>query len=181
MSIRSRGLDEILAAHRSIGGTGRGRRFATQQVNYAYSVLLSSQFQGFCGDLHSECVGYLTQGISPPALRFSCVEAFTRARKLDHGNPSPSNIGNDFNLLGITFWPTVIALGSLNVARRARLEELNQWRNAIAHQDFSKFPTGSNLHLRRVEVWRKACNQLTKAFDNVLRIYIRSVTGTDPW
>lgn len=53
-SKRSVGLEEIESAHRSVGGTGRGRRYATSQINQAYVVILSSQFQGFCRDLHSE-------------------------------------------------------------------------------------------------------------------------------
>ncbi len=56
-TIRSSELDEIENAHSSVGGTTRGRRYGTQQINQAYAVLLSSQFQGFCRDLHSECVG----------------------------------------------------------------------------------------------------------------------------
>ena len=54
--MRAAALDEIEHAHRSVGGTGRGRRYLTQQLNQAYAVLLSSQFQGFCLDLHEECV-----------------------------------------------------------------------------------------------------------------------------
>lgn len=38
-------LDEIEAAHAAIGGSGPGRRYATQQINQAYAVMLSSQFQ----------------------------------------------------------------------------------------------------------------------------------------
>ena len=53
---RSEALDEIANAHSSVGGSARGRRYATQQINHAYATLLSSQFQGFCRDLHSECV-----------------------------------------------------------------------------------------------------------------------------
>jgi hypothetical protein len=53
---RSDALDEIQNAHAMVGGTDRGRRYATQQINYAYAALLSSQFQGFCRDLHSECI-----------------------------------------------------------------------------------------------------------------------------
>ncbi len=41
-------LDEIMEAHRAVGGAGRWRRYATEQVNHAYAMLLSSQFQGFC-------------------------------------------------------------------------------------------------------------------------------------
>ncbi len=179
--VRARSLNGLLAAHRSLGGTGRGRRFATQQVNYAYAVLLSSQFQGFCRDLHSESVEYLTQGIHPVALRSSCSDAYKRSRRLDHGNPNPGNIGADFDALGLTFWPKVLSLSPRNKIRRDRLEELNQWRNAIAHQDFSRFRTGPRLRLGRVEAWRKACNQLTRAFDEVMRVHIGNITGSHPW
>lgn len=56
MNLRARALDEIEAAHASVGGTGPGRRYATQQSNQAYAMLLASQFQGFCRDLHTESV-----------------------------------------------------------------------------------------------------------------------------
>src|SRR5579884_2178893 len=55
-TVRAASLDEVENAHRSVGGTGPGRRYATQQINQAYAVLLSSQFQAFCRDLHTECV-----------------------------------------------------------------------------------------------------------------------------
>lgn len=42
---RAAALDEIEAAHRAIGGTGPGRRYATRQINFAYAVLLASQFR----------------------------------------------------------------------------------------------------------------------------------------
>jgi hypothetical protein len=50
---RRQALDQIAAAHAAVGGVGPGRRYATQQINQAYATLLSSQFQGFCRDLHS--------------------------------------------------------------------------------------------------------------------------------
>lgn len=65
---RRTALDEIVSAHRSVGGSGRGRRYATQQINHAFAVLLSAQFQGFCRDLHSECVTHLVQSVSPLSL-----------------------------------------------------------------------------------------------------------------
>ena len=61
-------LDEIENAHAMVGGTERGRRYATQQINYAYAALLSSHFQGFCRDLHSECVDHIV-AIVPAQLR----------------------------------------------------------------------------------------------------------------
>src|SRR5271155_4208753 len=57
--VRIHALNEIEGAHESVGGSERGRRYATQQINYAYAAILSSQFQAFCRDLHSESVDYL--------------------------------------------------------------------------------------------------------------------------
>ena len=62
-------LDQLVAAHNAVGGPGRGRRYATLQVNHAYAVLLSSQFQGFCRDLHSEAVDFLASNTAPPSLQ----------------------------------------------------------------------------------------------------------------
>ena len=64
---RASALDEIARAHAAIGGTARGRRFTTQQINQAYAMLLASQFQGFCRDLHSESVDPVVAVIAPPA------------------------------------------------------------------------------------------------------------------
>jgi hypothetical protein len=48
MSVRVGELDETENAHRTVGGIQPGRKYATQQINQAYVMLLSSQFQRFC-------------------------------------------------------------------------------------------------------------------------------------
>ena len=174
-------LDEILDAHRSIGGGGRGRRFATQQVNHADAVLLSSQFQGFCRDLHTECINYQVWGIAPSTFKTTCRNILTQNRKLDRGNPNPGNIGSDFNPLGLVFWDGVKALDRRNESRKNQLEVLNEWRNAIAHQDFSRLGSGSKLWLRHVKNWRTTCDHLGTAFDEVMRRHLAAVTGASPW
>ena len=67
---RTDALDEIADAHAIVGGTERGRRYATRQINYSYATLLTSHFQGFCRDLHSECVDHIVAA-TPTQLRFS--------------------------------------------------------------------------------------------------------------
>lgn len=133
---RSNQLDELLSAHSAIGGSGRGRRYATQQVNQAYAMMLSSQFQGFCRDLHSESVDHLVHGTSPAAMQQVLRAALLLNRKLDTGNPNPGNLGSDFNRLGLNLWGSVQTLSPRNKDRQKLLEGLNVWRNAIAHQDF---------------------------------------------
>jgi len=130
---RQEWLDEIERAHARIEGTARGRRYATQKVNHAYAVLLSSEFQGFCRDLHSESVNALVSVIAPNSLQPIIRAALTLNRKLDHGNPNPGNLGDDFGRLGIAkFWDVVRSADAKSTRRQARLEELNAWRNAIA-------------------------------------------------
>ena len=159
------------------------RAGATQQINNAYAVLLSSQFQGFCRDLHSECADYLVSSLAPISLQPAIRRAFTQVRKLDHGNPNPGNIGADFGRLDILFWPAVLAHDQRNAARQQLLEELNRWRNAIAHQDFDPAKLGGrgSLDLALVRRYRGACQQLALSFDDVMRAHIFRLTGAVPW
>jgi hypothetical protein len=176
-------LDEIEAAHRSVGGTARGRRYATEQINHAYAVLLASQLQGFCRDLHTECVHYLVRAVTPVVLQSVLRAEFLLNRSLDRGNANPSSIGSDFNRLGVKFWLEVYADWLRNDRRRELLDELNQWRNAIAHQDFDPNILGGStvLHLPQVRAWRSACNRLALSFDNVMRRHLQTMSGVFPW
>ena len=177
-------MDEIENAHCSVGGSGPGRRYATQQINQAYAVLLSSQFQAFCRGLHTECVNHLVAPMPSLDLRAMCRSSLVMSRKLDRGNPNPGNIGSDFNRLGLSCWPLVDAHRSQNPQRRTLLEELNDWRNAIAHQDFSPAMLRGGrpiLQLSQVQGWRKACDGLARSFDEIMRSHIVSKTGTIPW
>lgn len=183
-SIRANALDEIEQAHAAMGGTGRGRRYTTQQLNQAYVLLLAAQFQGFCRDLHSECVeSFVTAITSSAALRSVLRREFTWNRQLDRGNAQPSSIGADFQRLGIPFWIAIDGYDPRNINRRAVLELLNSWRNAIAHHDFDPVKLGGTSSLRLVQVrrWRIACRRLARSFDEVMRRYLHSHMGTPPW
>ena len=177
--IAQQALNDLEAAHRAVGEGGRGRRFATLQVNYAYAMLLSSQFQGFCRDLYSEAVDFIVLNVSPTVLRPVVRGALVQGRKLDQGNPNPSNLGSDFGRLGMQFWPAVNALDARNAGRQSALDTLNTWRNAIAHQDWTK--VRGNLHLREVQAWRSACRALATDFDRAVETHLISLVGASPW
>ncbi len=181
---RAAALDEIEHAHRSVGGRGPGRRYLTQQINQAYAVLLSSQFQGFCRDLHTECANCLVASVVSPVLLATYRRNLLFGRKLDTGNPTPGNIGADFNRLGLSFWPAVDADQARNPQRRGALETVNRWRNAIAHNAFAPdmYRKGRpSLHLSEVQDWRRGCDGLARSFDNVMRAHLLSATGVAPW
>jgi len=173
-------LDEIANAHAIVGGTERGRRYATQQINYSYARLRSSHFQGFCRDLHSECIDHVVAS-TPISLQAFLRAEFVWNRTLDRGNPHPGGIGSDFNRLGIQFWPSVDGLDARNPRRRQLLQELIDWRNAIAHQDFDSVGGNPILHLARVREWRRAVGALAVDFDRTMYDYLTTLLGAAPW
>jgi hypothetical protein len=134
---RAATLKDIERAHRSVRGSGPGARTATQQINQACAVLLSAQFQGFCRDLHSECADHLVVPVADLDLGEMLRRNLLFGRKIDRGNPNSGTLGADFNRFSLAFWPLVDAHKVQNPARKMALDEMNDWRNAIAHQDFT--------------------------------------------
>jgi hypothetical protein len=156
----------------------------TQQINQAYAVLLSSQFQGFCRHLHDDCAAYAVASVGSPVLQAMYRSNLVFGRKLDSGNPTPGNIGADFNRFGLSFWPAVAADHPRNRQRRPALEALNRWRNALVHHAFAPDMYKGrrpSLQLSAVQDWRRACDGLAHSFDNVMGAYLFSVAGVAPW
>lgn len=180
---RAKSLDEIAKAHVGIGGSKRGRRFATEQINRAYTVLLSSEFQAFCRDLHTECVTYISDSAQPINLKQVLKAEFLLNRTLDRGNPNPGNIGKDFNRFGLNFWDVIKKRYAWNTTRHDSLNQLNHIRNAIAHNDFTNKELNgkTSVVLRDVQSWRNTCDQLAKEFDIVMKNHLKTLTGTAPW
>ena len=180
---RIRKLDEMESAHKAVSGVGRGRRYATQQINQAYVVALSSQFQAYCRDLHSECVDELAGEIRLAAIRAMFHTIMMRDRKLDHGNPNAGNIGADYGRFDFSFWNEAKRLSARCHLYMGSLEQLSAWRNAIAHQDFKSAALGgrNTVRLRTVHAWRSSVGHLATTFDTVMYNYLTTVTGRNPW
>jgi hypothetical protein len=176
-------LDEFEAAHALVDGTPAARRFARQQIAQAYVVLLCSQFQKFCRDLHSEATDYLVRQPAFSSLGPLLLATLNTGRRLDVGNPNPSNLGADFSKFGFPFWSRVHQFDARNIERQRRLEELNRWRNAIAHQDFSNPVLGGRdaVNLAEVRRWRRTCDALAVDFDRVVSLYLKTLTGVRSW
>jgi hypothetical protein len=177
-----RALDTVEDAHRSMRSGGRGSRFAAEQMCQAYVLLLSSRFQRFCRDLHTECAEHLLNVAVTPHLRLVLWSGFIRSRRLDAGNPHPGNIGADFGRLGVELWERLRAGSPRNAERQRALEELNAWRNAVAHQDFSRAVVSREvLVLRQVRRWRAVCDALAMELDRTMQEHLLLLTGIDPW
>jgi len=179
----SRVLDQIEAAHKALGGGSAGGRFAAQQVNHAYVVMLCSQFQKFSRDLHTECINYLTAPASPPDPRVPILRnLLVGGRKLDFGNPNPGNLGSDFGRFGIDFWLGLSIADPQNRIRQRQLEQVCNVRNAVAHQDFNPAKIGKlSIRLADVRRWRQLCDELAIAFDRVMGDRLAAIMGNRPW
>jgi hypothetical protein len=154
-----------------------------QEYIRAYAVLLCSEFQGFCRDLHTECADRLVDSVSPAPLRTVLRVQCFYGRKLDTANPNAGNLGADFNRYGLDFWPAVLATDPGHAARQPRLGLLNAWRNAVAHHDYDPAYLGGTvtLTITQVRAWRADCDAFATAFDAVLRDQLRATTGVSPW
>jgi hypothetical protein len=154
-----------------------------QEYVRSYAVLLSSEFQGFCRDLHSECADRFVSSVVPVVLRNMLRAQCVYGRKLDTGNPNASNLGADFNRYAFDFWPAVFALDPAHDARRHRLAMLNAWRNAVAHHDYDPAELGgtTTLAVSQVRDWQSDCEAFATAFDVVMRNRLFATTGLAPW
>jgi hypothetical protein len=178
---RASELDELLAAHRAVGGTAPGRRYTTAQLNRAYALAVAAQFQGFCRDLHTEAIDELVAVAQPTPLAAQLGVLMSSRRQLDRGNASPAALEQDFGLLGLPLWSRLEARDRRTTIRRARLEELNRWRNAIAHEDFGQLPAGAVLHLAAVKGFRRSCDALAASLDREVAAHVAGIVGRDPW
>lgn len=184
-TVRAAEMDELENAHRSVGGIGRGRRYMTRQINHAYTVLLASQFQGYCRDLHSECSRAVVNVVQPVNVRSLLEEALTGGRKtlyrkLDSGNANWGNIVEDFERLHINLKDEIEKSSPLYARWIKSLEELNVWRNAIAHQNFTKV-SASAVQLKQVRKWRTDLKEMAITMDATLYTYLSVFIGAPPW
>ncbi len=180
-------LDDIVGAHAAVAAATVGGRVATEQVIHAYAMLLSSHFQRFCRDLHSEAIEHVCAEVPTVWVQWMLRARLIEGRKLDTGNPNPGNIGSDFKRFGLELWPSMVALDARTPGQKLLLEQLNRWRNAIAHQDFTSsgdLDLGAgrvDLRLADVNAWRAACDQLATTMDAAVAAWLAGLAGRPAW
>jgi hypothetical protein len=181
-SLRTARLGQVELAHTAVGGSAPGARAARRQLNHSYCVLLAAEFQGFCRELHTEAAAALV-AVVPPALRLIVDQEFAWSRQLDRGNANPNTLGIDFGRFGLDLWARVDSLEPRGKLLRRRLEELNAWRNAVAHSDYDPARLGGriNLSIAQVRRWRAACTRCARLLDRVVADHIASLIGARPW
>lgn len=194
-SDRLQRLDELLAAHQTVGGSGPGRRWRTRELNWALALRLAGEFQGFARDLHDEAADFFIATVAAGNADIADVlrERTTTNRQLDRGNAQPGSLGSDFALLGMTLWPALDRASPRQAPRwNISLERLNKARNAIAHVDDARLvdlrremrlpPGRSPVTLVTVQGWRQHLDRLAETMDDVVSAYLdRLLRHGRPW
>jgi hypothetical protein len=185
---RQRRLDELLAAHQTVGGAGPGRRWRTRELNWALTLRLAGEFQGFGRDLHDLAVDYFVDIVSAGNADLAQVlrERTTTNRQLDRGNAQPGSLGSDFAMLGLTLWPALEQADPRAAGWNASLERLNTARNAIAHVDEDTLAQlrreNQPVTLAAIRTWRRGLDQLAATMDDVVSAYLDQLLGHGrPW
>jgi len=177
-------LDKLFSAHYTLGGKGRGRRWTTEQINWALVLLLAAEFQGFARDLHDEAGDFFVRQAAEGNVVLESVikRQIRHGRKLDHGNAQPASLGADFELLGLLLW-AALKIRCPNMAKKwhKNLVRLNETRNALAHSHAVAI-RNLMVNLDIIRSWRKSMDGLARKMDDVVAEYLRGLFGEiDPW
>jgi hypothetical protein len=92
---------------------------------------LASHFQGFCRELHSECIEVLTLTLPVPIAKVFKRQCYT-SRQLDGANARYESIRQDFERFDFDL-NVALATDPSNANRITLLGHLNLWRNFVAH------------------------------------------------
>ncbi|WP_147455005.1 hypothetical protein [Saccharothrix australiensis] len=189
ITVRGLRIDQLLTAHRSIGGDGPGRRWKTEQLNWSLVMRIAGEFQGYCRDLHDQSVDHFVASVSGGniPLRNLLRINLTAGRYLDKGNAGPSQISEDFKRFGMDLWPAVyLAAGSKSRRWNPSLAKLIEARNGIAHADDGKLARLKNegyaINLVQVRKWVGHLNGLVNTMDDIVADYLDQFLGCGrPW
>jgi hypothetical protein len=179
-------LDEIELVHRRVEGTGVGGRILTRQVNYAYATLIAAHFQGYCRAVHTEAARALAVTVLDSALASVFAGLLTEKRAVDRGNPTPRNLGRDFDRFGFGFWSHIEAADRRNRKRKEKLSQLCEWRNGITHADVSRKRAAGQLVPSEIDLsacrdWRRSIGALATSIDMVVFAQSQKLGCAKPW
>lgn len=186
-------IDELLGAHATVGsvgpgsGPGRPPKAGTEQLNEALVLRVTTEFQGFVRDLLDLATIKIVRGSGcESAYQAQIIAAMTRNRMIDRGNPRLDAIEADLNRLGLQ--RVRQQLGAKNpshAADVARLQQLVELRNALAHDDQDKLRSlsraGTRATKQYVTVTRACLGRWAAALDKVVWDYLYGSFSTDPW
>ncbi len=167
---RTRHLDDLLDAHKLVGGTARGRRWRTAPLNDALILRLAAEFQGFLRDLHDQAADVFASWATPsrPNVQRVVRNRLVEGRDLERGNAHPGSVGRDFGRFGFEVWQKLESRDKRTAKHNETLVLLNAARNGLAHSDAAKLEAldkGHKRHLTTFRKWRQDLDRLAANLD----------------
>jgi hypothetical protein len=157
-------------------------------VNWALTLRLAGEFQGYARDLHDLAVEHfiVTVAQNNPLLTRVIRNRMTQGRWLDKGNAHSKSLEGDFGRLGMELWPALKVAHRRAGAWENDLNALNQARNAIAHAEVGKLvklkQDGYPITLMTIRRWKGSLDGLVQTMDDVVSDYLDRLLGTGrPW
>jgi len=144
-----------------------------------YVMLLAAHFQGFCRDLHTECVQAFA-GAVPVPLQFAIQLQCVASRDLDGGNAKTESLRKDFDRFGLDL-SALLRANPANATRVTHLGHLNLWRNYAAHHKKTPPAHGGPFALATVRAWRNSCDGLAAELDVIMYNQLQVMLGMPPW
>lgn len=174
-------LQALRDAHRAVGGTERGRRWTTAELNRLMTVAAVGEFSAFIRELFIESVQTLalaSQQLELPTQELIAALASRTSETLT--NPWPDQIARLFRGIGMTgdhaFWQTPEMRGHVPNDRNA-LKALVELRNSLAHGGADR------VTLKNVERQVRLLKRLALSTDQAIGAFMAApnMAGTTPW
>lgn len=144
-----------------------------------YVMLLAAHFQGFCRDLHTECIQAVAGTMAPP-LQIIIQLQCEAGRDLDGANAKLETLRKDFDRFGLSL-STELRKNPANAQRITDLGHLNLWRNYAAHDKKTEPEACRPLELPKVKDWKKSCDELAAELDAIMYNRLQAVLSAPPW
>jgi len=179
-------LDRVDVLLRGVRGAGAAERAMRRHVVDGGIVLLAGHFQRYCREVYGEAVGFLAGQIQPTSAGSVLGDLLMERPALGRGNANSLTLGNDFKRMHLNIWKALERRDQRNLDRMRRINQLNTWRNAVAHQDVpppssAQLIRGTDRDVRSLHTWRHSCSALVHDIDAVVNQHMIVLAGRRAW
>ena len=165
--------------------------WGSDEIVHALLLRLAAEFQGFCRNLHDDCIEAIVAALGITDQRLELIisnQSMQSGRRLDSANATKDTIANDFIRLGLRMWATLEDRFPERVREwLSTVHLLNTARNGIAHDVEAKLDQlrrdGHALSLSTALAWRSSLDGLTRGMDTVCSAHLQALlpVGAVSW
>jgi hypothetical protein len=178
-------LDQLIALHPDTAGSTTDPAVA-EEWTHALVLRLTSEFQGFCRDLHDDLARTIARLLTgQDKTRLLIIDGLTRGRDLDQYSATVETLVADFDRLGIELPSKLPAHPRAGPKWKQELLQLHWARNGVVHDDPSKIKklkeAGVDLNFVAVVRWRNRVDALAEAMDHTADSKLSELFGIFRW